>query len=98
MRDIVGLYLDPPDRALVLCIDEKSQIIDRTQPMRRPFATATTLRIDLDRSSPPGSLEVEILLGTWIAQKYAHYRHFTPHRALLRPLDRATDQARRRRR
>ena len=35
VRDIVGLYLDPPDRALVLCIDEKSQIQthDRTQPM-----------------------------------------------------------------
>lgn len=35
VRDIVGLYLDPPDRALVLCIDEKSQIqaLDRTQPI-----------------------------------------------------------------
>ena len=35
VRDIVGLYLDPPDRALVLCVDEKSQIqaLDRTQPM-----------------------------------------------------------------
>ena len=35
VRDIVGLYLDPPCRALVLCVDEKSQIqaIDRTQPM-----------------------------------------------------------------
>ena len=35
MRDIVGLYLDPPDRAVVLCIDEKSQIqaLDRTQPL-----------------------------------------------------------------
>lgn len=34
VRDIVGLYLDPPDRALVLCVDEKSQIqaLDRTQP------------------------------------------------------------------
>jgi hypothetical protein len=32
--DIVGLYLDPPDRALVLAVDEKSQIqaLDRTQP------------------------------------------------------------------
>jgi len=32
--DVVGLYLDPPDRALVLCVDEKSQIqaLDRTQP------------------------------------------------------------------
>ena len=34
VRDIVGLYLNPPDRALVLCVDEKSQIqaLDRTQP------------------------------------------------------------------
>ena len=35
VRDIVGLYLDPPDRALVLCVDEKSQVqaLDRTQPL-----------------------------------------------------------------
>src|SRR5215472_2386875 len=35
VRDIVGLYLHPPDKALVLCVDEKSQIqaLDRTQPM-----------------------------------------------------------------
>ena len=35
VRDIVGLYLSPPDRALVLCVDEKSQIqaLDRTQPV-----------------------------------------------------------------
>jgi transposase len=35
VRDIVGLYLDPPDKALVLCVDEKSQIqaLDRTQPV-----------------------------------------------------------------
>jgi transposase len=35
VRDIVGLYMDPPDRALVLCVDEKSQIqaLNRTQPM-----------------------------------------------------------------
>jgi transposase len=34
VRDIVGLYLNPPDKALVLCVDEKSQIqaLDRTQP------------------------------------------------------------------
>ncbi|MGH3594095.1 MAG: IS630 family transposase [Pseudonocardiaceae bacterium] len=34
VQDIAGLYLDPPDKALVLCIDEKSQIqaLDRTQP------------------------------------------------------------------
>src|SRR5262245_4660630 len=35
VRDLVGLYLDPPDKALVLCVDEKSQIqaLDRTQPV-----------------------------------------------------------------
>ena len=35
VRDIVGLYLNPPDRALVLCVDEKSQIqaLDRTRPL-----------------------------------------------------------------
>ncbi len=34
-HDVVGLYLNPPDKALVLCVDEKSQIqaLDRTQPM-----------------------------------------------------------------
>ena len=35
VRDVVGLYLDPPERALVLCVDEKTQIqaLDRTQPV-----------------------------------------------------------------
>jgi putative transposase len=35
VRDIIGLYLNPPDHAMVLCVDEKSQIqaLDRTQPM-----------------------------------------------------------------
>lgn len=35
VRDIVGLYLSPPTRAVVLCVDEKSQIqaLDRTQPL-----------------------------------------------------------------
>lgn len=35
VRDIVGLYLDPPEKALVVCVDEKSQIqaLDRTQPL-----------------------------------------------------------------
>jgi transposase len=35
VRDIVGLYLNPPDKALLLCVDEKAQIqaLDRTQPL-----------------------------------------------------------------
>ena len=36
VRDVVGLYLDPPAHAIVLCVDEKSQIqaLERTQPVR----------------------------------------------------------------
>jgi len=36
VRDIVGLYLNPPERAIVLCVDEKSQVqaLDRTQPIQ----------------------------------------------------------------
>jgi len=35
VRDIVGLYLNPPDKAVVLCVDEKSQVqaLNRTQPI-----------------------------------------------------------------
>jgi transposase/DNA-binding CsgD family transcriptional regulator len=35
VRDVVGLYLDPPERALVLCVDEQSQVqaLDRSQPV-----------------------------------------------------------------
>src|SRR5262249_56001784 len=35
VRDIVGLYMSPPTRAVVLCVDEKSQIqaLDRSQPL-----------------------------------------------------------------
>ena len=42
VRDITGLYLNPPDHAMVLCVDEKSQIqaLDRTQP-KLPMDPAT---------------------------------------------------------
>ena len=44
VRDIVGLYWSPPDRALVLCVDEKSQIqaLDREQPVL-PMLNATVV-------------------------------------------------------
>ena len=43
VRDIVGLYLTPPERALVLCVDEKSQLqaLDRTQPLFSALDAAT---------------------------------------------------------
>jgi len=40
LTDVVGLYMNPPEHALVLCIDEKSQIqaLERTQPDTARFA------------------------------------------------------------
>jgi transposase len=49
VRDVVGLYLDPPERALVLCMDEKSQIqaLDRSQPIL-PILPGTPARMSHD--------------------------------------------------
>ena len=63
VRDVVGLYVSPPQHALVLCVDEKSQIqaLDRTQPRCRcgpvsrraaPTTTSVTAR---RRCSPPST-------------------------------------------
>jgi transposase len=49
VRDIVGLYLDPPERAVVLCVDEKSQIqaLDRSAPIL-PLLPGTPQRMSHD--------------------------------------------------
>ena len=48
VRDIVGLYLNPPDHALVLCVDEKSQIQGA-----RPHPTAAADAARTDRAAQP---------------------------------------------
>src|SRR3989304_4404463 len=58
VRDIVGLYLNPPERALVLCVDEKSQIqaLDRTAPLlplRPGFPARQTRDFPRHRTPPP---------------------------------------------
>ena len=60
VRDIVGLYLNPPERAVVLCVDEKSQIqaLDRTAPILpmlpgTPSARPTTTSATAPRASTP---------------------------------------------
>ncbi len=59
--DIVGLYLDPPEHAMVLCVDEKSQIqaLDRTQP--GPAAEEGSLRHDDARL--PASRHDDVVRG-----------------------------------
>jgi transposase len=70
--DVVGLYMDPPDKAVVLCIDEKSQIqaLDRTQPslpMKR--GRAGTMTHDYKRNGTTTLFAaLDVLSGTVIGQ------------------------------
>jgi transposase len=56
VRDIVGLYLAPPERALVLCVDEKSQVqaLDRSQPLL-PMRPGQPERRSHDYTRHPGA-------------------------------------------
>lgn len=49
VRDVVGLYLDPPERVVVLCVDEKTQLqaLNRTQPVF-PMLPGTPARASHD--------------------------------------------------
>ena len=61
VRDIVGLYLDPPEKALVICVDEKSQIqaLDRTRPLL-PMAPGkwSGARMTINDMAPQRCLQV----------------------------------------
>ncbi len=89
--DIVGLYLDPPDKALVLCVDEKSQIqaLDRTQPgLPMKKGRCGTLTHDYKRHGTTSLFAaLNLLDGTVIAQCYPQHRHQEFLR-FLRRLDR----------
>jgi transposase len=79
VQDIVGLYLDPPDKALVLCIDEKSQIqaLDRTQPglpMKR--GRAGTMTHDYKRHGTTTLFAaLNVATGKVIGQCMHRHRH-----------------------
>jgi transposase len=61
VRDVVGLYLDPPEQARVLCVDEKTQIqaLNRTQPMF-PMLPGTPARA----STPPPARHPQSSVGS----------------------------------
>jgi transposase len=78
VRDIVGLYLDPPERAVVLCVDEKSQIqaLDRTAPIL-PMLPGTPERATHDyRRAGTSSLyaALDIASGQVIGRTHARHR------------------------
>jgi transposase len=77
--DVVGLYLNPPDRAVVLCMDEKSQIqaLDRTQPtlpMKR--GRAATMTHDYKRNGTTTLFAaLNVLTGVVIGECLPRHRH-----------------------
>jgi hypothetical protein len=77
-RDIVGLYLDPPTKAMVLCVDEKSQIqaLDRTQPIL-PLAPGIAVRHtqDYERNGTTTLFAApDIATGEVIGQSHRRHR------------------------
>src|SRR4051795_921741 len=77
VRDVVGLYLNPPERAVVLCVDEKSQIqaLDRTAPIL-PLLPGTPQRATHDyKRSGTSSLYAALNLTTGKVIGALHSRH-----------------------
>jgi transposase len=77
VRDVVGLYLNPPERAVVLCVDEKSQIqaLDRTAPIL-PMLPGTPERATHDyQRSGTSSLYAALDLATGKVIGALHSRH-----------------------
>jgi transposase len=93
LEDIVGLYLDPPERALVLCCDEKSQIqaLDRTQPgLPLKRGRAQTMTHDYKRHGVTTLFAaLNTLDGTVIGQCQTKHRH-QEWLSFLRKIDRNT--------
>jgi transposase len=91
VRDVVGLYLDPPERAVVLCVDEKSQIqaLDRTAPIL-PMLPGTPERATHDyKRSGTSSLfaALDISTGKVIGSLHARHRAIE-FKKFLQTLDR----------
>lgn len=93
VRDIVGLYVNPPDKAIVLSVDEKSQIqaLDRTQPILpvRPGLPERQTH-DYQRHGTTLFAALNVLEGTVIAECQPRHRHQEFVRFLDR-IDQSTD-------
>jgi transposase len=91
LTDVVGLYLDPPEKAIVLCVDEKSQIqaLDRTQPsLPMKPGRAGTMTHDYKRHGTTTLFAaLSMLDGSVIGQCLPRHRH-QEFLKFLRTLDR----------
>jgi transposase/transcriptional regulator with XRE-family HTH domain len=79
LTDVVGLYLNPPDQALVLCVDEKTQIqaLDRTQPgLPMKKGRLATMTHDYKRNGTTCLFAaLEVLQGKVVGQCFSRHRH-----------------------
>ena len=95
LTDVVGLYMNPPEKAVVLCVDEKSQIqaLDRTQPsLPMKKGRAGTMTHDYKRNGTTTLFAaLNLLEGTVIGQCLPRHRHQEFLR-FLRTLDREFPQ------
>ena len=89
--DVVGLYLNPPEKAIVLCMDEKSQIqaLDRTQPsLPMKPGRAGTMTHDYKRNGTTTLFAaLDVLTGSVIGQCLPRHRH-VEFLKFLRTIDR----------
>ncbi len=79
VRDVVGLYMNPPENALVLCVDEKTQMqaLDRTAPTL-PIMPTTPARMTHDyvRNGTTNLFAaLDLASGSVIAEHYPRHRH-----------------------
>jgi transposase len=92
VRDIVGLYLDPPQAALVLCVDEKSQIqaLDRTAPSLPLLPTTPARRThDYVRNGTTSLFAaLDVVSGKVISATHRRHRH-QEFLKFLRTIDRS---------
>ena len=95
LTDVVGLYLNPPDKALVLCVDEKSQVqaLDRTQPgLPMKKGRCGTMTHDYKRNGTTTLFAaLNVLEGTVIGSCYPKHRNIEFLR-FLRKIDRETSK------
>ncbi len=78
LRDVVGLYVDPPAHAIVLSVDEKSQIpaLDRTQGLPMKKGRAGTMTHDYKRNGTTTLFAaLDVLEGTVIGRNMQRHRH-----------------------
>jgi len=91
LTDVVGVYLNPPDKAVVLCVDEKSQVqaLDRTQPgLPMKKGRCGTMTHDYKRHGTTCLFAaLDVLEGTVIGSCYPRHRNIE-FRKFLRQIDR----------